>query len=61
MYTYITQGKYPMWYKDRQNLIEYSVARFMGEGEEVIIEEPMALVGIVWFLEAEGLTINDNI
>lgn len=35
-----------MWYKESQELVEYGIARFMGDGEEVIIEEPMALVGI---------------
>ena len=44
LYTYITRDKYPMWCKDRQDLVEYGVARFMGE---VIVEEPMALVGIL--------------
>ena len=43
-----------MWYKDRQDLVEYGVSRFMGEGEEAIVEEPLALVGILRYFEAKG-------
>ena len=38
LYTYITRGKHPMWYKDGQDLVEYVIARFMDEGEEVIVD-----------------------
>jgi hypothetical protein len=61
LYTFITRGKYPMWYKDRQDLVEYGIARFMGEGQEVIVEELMALVGILRYFEAEGFTIDRDI
>src|SRR5687768_4285424 len=50
-----------MWYQDRQDLVEYGIARFMGDGQEVSVEDPMALVRIVRFLEAEGLTIDGDI
>ena len=38
-----------------------SVARFMGEGEEVILADPTVPVSIVRYLEAEGLTTEADI
>jgi hypothetical protein len=32
LYTYITRDKYPMWYKERQDLVEYGVARLWVKG-----------------------------
>ncbi|KAM6496474.1 hypothetical protein JOM56_009180 [Amanita muscaria] len=61
VYTYITRGEYPMWYNEMQDLVEYGVARFKGQGDEVIVEEPMALVGIVRYFEKEGFTIDGDI
>lgn len=52
---YVSRGNYPIWYNDRQELVEYGIARFMGKGK-VTVEEPMALVGIMRFFEEEGLT-----
>jgi hypothetical protein len=53
LYTYMTQGQYPMWYKDHKDLVECGIARFM-KGGDVNIAEPMALVGILHFFEQEG-------
>jgi hypothetical protein len=61
IYTFIAWGKYPLWYKESQKLIEYGIARFMGDRNSVIIEEPMALVGMLRYFEAEGLTIDADI
>ncbi|KIL64829.1 hypothetical protein M378DRAFT_1040593 [Amanita muscaria Koide BX008] len=61
LYTYITRGKYPRWYTNKQDLVEYGVARFVGQEEEVIVEEPMALVGILRYFEEEGVMIDGDI
>jgi hypothetical protein len=44
IYTFITRGEYPMWYDDRRDLVEHGIARFMGEGPEVTVKEPIALM-----------------
>ncbi|KAM6492769.1 hypothetical protein JOM56_012493 [Amanita muscaria] len=61
LYTYITRGKYPRWYTNKQDLVEYGVARFVGQEEEFIVEEPMALVGILRYFEEEGVMIDGDI
>ena len=71
LYTYITRGEYPMWYTDRQDLVEYGFARFMNEGPAptselattppVIVEEPMALMGILRYFETESFTLDKDI
>jgi hypothetical protein len=61
IYMYITRGEYPMWYKDRPHLVEYGLARFIGKGDEVIVEEPMALVSVVRHFETKGFTLGHDI
>jgi hypothetical protein len=50
-----------MWYAERQDLIEFGLARFMGEGPEIIVEEPLALMSVLRYFEKEGLTPDDFI
>ncbi|KIL55863.1 hypothetical protein M378DRAFT_173230 [Amanita muscaria Koide BX008] len=61
IYTYMIRGEYPMWCNEMQDLVEYGVARFKGQGDEVIVEEPMALVGIARYFDKEGFTIDGDI
>ena len=50
-----------MWYPERQELVELGLARFKGESPdlEIIVEEPLALMGILRYFEKHGLT-HDN-
>jgi hypothetical protein len=50
-----------MWFVERQDLIECGLARFIGEGPGVIVEEPMALMSILRHFQKEGLTLDDDI
>lgn len=50
-----------MWYAERQDLVEFGLARFMGEGPDVIVEEPLALMSILRYFEKEGCTPDDFI
>lgn len=50
-----------MWFAERQDLVECGLARFMGEGPNVIVEEPMALMSILRYFQKEGLTLDDDI
>ncbi|KAF8238002.1 hypothetical protein L208DRAFT_416279 [Tricholoma matsutake] len=45
-----------MWYAERQDLIKFGLARFMGEGPDIIVEEPLALMSVLRYFETEGLT-----
>jgi hypothetical protein len=41
--------------------VEYGIARFIGQGDKVIVEEPMALVSIVRHFASQGLTLEQDI
>jgi hypothetical protein len=45
-----------LWYRDHEDLVEYGIARLIGEGE-VIVEEPMALMSIVRYFETQDLSL----
>lgn len=61
LFRYITRGVYPLWHADHKALVEHGIARFMGEGEEVIVEEPMALMSIMHYFETHDLTLEYDI
>lgn len=48
-----------MWFLERESLVEYGLARFIGN--EVTVEEPLALVSIVRYFESRHLTLSGNI
>jgi hypothetical protein len=50
-----------MWYAERQDLIDFGLARFMGEGSDIIVEEPLALMSVLRYFEKEGRTLDDFI
>lgn len=50
-----------MWYAEWQELVECGIARFVGEGSDVIVEEPIALMSILRHFEKEGLSLDDDI
>jgi hypothetical protein len=60
VYHYMTRGIYPGWYKDHQLLVECGIARFISEGSEVVVREPMALVSIVRYFEHERHTLEHS-
>jgi len=48
-----------MWFSEREKLVEYGLARFIGDN--VAVEEPLALVSIVRYFESRHLTLSGNI
>jgi hypothetical protein len=54
VFEYVTRGEYPLWFRDRSELVEYGIARFINEGKDVTVQEPMALVGIARHFSAHG-------
>ena len=47
-----TKGETPGWWKDHSALVEYGIARFVDENDQVKIEEPLVLVAISRFFES---------
>ena len=47
-----TKGETPRWWKDHSALVEYGIARFVDENDQVKIEEPLVLVAISRFFES---------
>ena len=45
-----------MWYAERQDIVEFGLARFIDEGPDIIIEEPLALMSISRYFDKEGYT-----
>ncbi|PVF96380.1 hypothetical protein CPB86DRAFT_874942 [Serendipita vermifera] len=60
IYDFLTRGSYPMWYYDKQTLVEYGLARFPEEGKVEIVE-PLAIISIIRYFESKGRTITRNI
>lgn len=48
-----------MSHEDGEPLVEYGLARFVNK--QAVIEEPLALVSIMRYLEKQGLTVGGNI
>lgn len=57
IYIHMTRGEYPIWYKEGKVLVESGLARFIGEGDKVVVEEPMALVSIGCHFETQGFVL----
>jgi hypothetical protein len=56
-----------MWYYERQSLVEYGIARFVGntptsdDETPVQVDEPLALVALVRYFESRHLTLERHI
>jgi hypothetical protein len=61
LFTRIGRGQYPPRYQTRHKLAEYGLAVFMGEKEDAIIQEPLALVSIVSHFNGNKETLYSNI
>jgi hypothetical protein len=61
LFTRIGRGQYPPRYRTRHKLVEYGLAVFMGEKEDAIIQEPLALVSIVDHFSKNKETLYNNI
>jgi hypothetical protein len=59
MNTFITQGKIPVWLLDYRPLVEYGLARIVGN--QTHIKEPLSLVSIMRYFESKGLTPDKTI
>ena len=49
------------WLKDHDALVEYGIAHFVDEGDEVKIEEPLALTALVHFFEDTNYNLLGNV
>jgi hypothetical protein len=50
-----------MWHAEWQDLFKFSLACFMDEGPDIIVEELLALMSVLHYFEKEGCTPNDFI
>jgi len=60
IHEFLTRGEFPVWTSDKAPLVEYGIARFVGEppsnqeSAELSVEEPLVLVGIMRHFERNG-------
>ncbi|KAH9964718.1 hypothetical protein BGW80DRAFT_1347450 [Lactifluus volemus] len=62
IYTFITRGKYPMWYNNHKELVEHGLARFIDRGmEKLDVTEPIALMSALRHFETQGVTLEGHV
>jgi len=67
IHKFLTRGVFPMWTSDKAPLVEYGIARFVGEppsneeSAELSVTEPLALVGIMRYFEAYCHTLESSV
>jgi len=67
IHKFLTRGEFPMWPSDKAPLVEYGIARFVGEqpsnqeSAELSVTEPLVLVAIMRYFEEYQHTLESSV